>query len=62
MSRSRVIFARKNLKGMEKCLSCMYLSLFVMPIKCVGYVFHLRIQLAWKMMSGTISGIFAIIR
>lgn len=61
MSRSRVIFARKNLKGMEKCLSCMYLSLFVMPIKCVGYVFHLRIQLAWKMMSGTISGIFAVI-
>ena len=62
LSRSRMIFARKNLKGMEKCLSCIYLSLLVMPVKFVGYVLHLRTRMAWKMLTGTISGIFVPIR
>lgn len=58
LSRARVLFARRNLRGMRKCLSCAYLCLLAAPKKAAVYLLHGQASLAKATLCGTCKGIF----
>ncbi len=57
--RARVMYARRNVKGYRKGLSCLYLLSIVMPTKIVGYLKNKRPDLAKAVWLGTWDGLFA---
>lgn len=59
LSRSRMIYARRNVKGWRKCLSCLYLLFLAMPKKSVCFLSRKRIDLLWATIRGTCSGLTA---
>lgn len=57
LSRARVLFARRNLRGIRKCLSCAYLCLLAAPKKAAVYLLHGQATLAKATICGTYKGI-----
>lgn len=58
LSRARVLFARRNLRGIKKCLSCVYLCLLAAPKKAAVYLLHGQASLAKATLCGTCKGIY----
>lgn len=54
LSRGRILFARRNNRGLEKYLSCLYLSLIVLGRNMLRYGLHKE----WKMLKATFWGTF----
>lgn len=57
LSRSRMIYARRNNKGWRKYLACCYLLFLAMPKKLIGFARQKRADLIWANMRGTCAGI-----
>lgn len=58
--RSRVLYARRNVRSFSKILSCLYLGCVVMPLKMVEHVFNGRPDLARAVWRGTWSGLLGL--
>lgn len=58
LSRGRVLFARRNLEGMDKLLSCTYLIVVVMIRNVVEYAMQGRWNMLKAVFFGSISGLF----
>lgn len=59
MVRGRVLFARRNLKGGERLLSCFYLLFLVMSHKWLYNLLRMRWKSLWAVTAGTFAGLFA---
>lgn len=46
LSRARILYARRNIPGGEKILSCLYISLIAAPKKAMVYLLHGKFRLA----------------
>ncbi|ADV44016.1 glycosyltransferase family 2 protein [Bacteroides helcogenes] len=57
LSRARMLFARRNLSGTGKLLSCLYILTLAAPKKALTYLLHGEAALAKAAISGTWSGI-----
>ena len=57
LSRARMLYIRRNIAGMEKCLSCFYLSFIAAPKKAIIYLLKSKPQLAMAVIRGTFSGL-----
>lgn len=57
ISRARIIYARRNVQGTGKILSCLYLSLIAAPKKAVMYLLHGKYRLAVSVLHGTLRGL-----
>ena len=62
LSRARMLFARRNLRGIGKYLSCAYLCILAAPKKAAVYLLHGQIALAKATICGTCEGIYKNIR
>lgn len=58
LSRARVLFARRNLDGIRKYLSCTYICSLATPKKAIIYLLHGQPTLAKATICGTYKGIF----
>lgn len=58
LSRSRMIYARRNSKGWRKPLACSYLVFVVLPKKMLGFMLKKRIDMLNAVFSGTFVGLF----
>lgn len=58
LSRSRMIYARRNCKGWRKPLACSYLLFVVLPKKMLGFMLKKRIDMLNAVFSGTFAGLF----
>jgi len=58
LTRSRLIYARRNCKGMYKYLSCIYQLLFAIPKKIFFYFRKRRFNLIKAIWNGAWSGLF----
>ena len=58
LSRARVLFARRNLQGIRKYLSCTYLCILAAPKKAAVYLLHGQGTLAKATLCGTYRGMF----
>lgn len=56
LSRSRIIYARRNIKGWRKYLFYVYLLLLVMPKKLITFLRQRRVDLFWASIRGTYAG------
>ena len=56
--RGRVLFARRNLRGVDKILSCIYLIGIVMPRLVLRYLLRGRWKSLWAVISGSFNGLF----
>lgn len=59
LSRARMLFARRNLRGVLKYLSCTYICLLAAPKKAATYLLHGQAALAKAAIYGTYKGIYA---
>lgn len=59
LSRARVMYARRNVKGFDKMLSCLYILLLAAPKKSVSHFIHRDFKLGLASMKGAICGLFA---
>ncbi len=57
--RARVMYARRNRRGINKVLSCIYLLCIVMPSKIFSYLKTKRPDLASAVWRGTWNGLFS---
>lgn len=57
--RGRILFARRNLKGLDKVLSCFYLTGFVMPVNVLRNLFRGRWKSLYAVVTGTLNGLVA---
>lgn len=57
MTRARLFFARRNLKGLEKLFSCIYLSTVSFTKNSIHYLFHKEWNLFYALWSGTLNGL-----
>ena len=57
LSRARVLFARRNLLGIKKFLSCAYLCILATPKKAIVYLLHGQVALAKATVYGTYKGL-----
>ena len=57
LSRARVLFARRNLLGVKKFLSCAYLCILATPKKAIVYLLHGQVALAKATVYGTYKGL-----
>lgn len=55
--RGRVLFARRNLRGVEKVASCLYLVGIVMPRFLLLYMLKGRWKSLWAVVTGTFDGL-----
>lgn len=62
LSRARMLFARRNLRGIGKYLSCAYLCILAAPKKAAVYLLHGQVALAKATICGTCEGIYKNIR
>lgn len=58
LSRSRIIFARRHLPGLNKLLSCTYLLSIVLTRDIINYIYRGRLDLALAAFKGSWSGIW----
>lgn len=58
LRRARVMYARRNVRGFRRWLSCLYLLGAVMPGKIMGHLKNRRPDLAAAVWRGTWSGLF----
>lgn len=56
LSRARILYARRNIPGGEKILSCLYISLIAAPKKAMVYLLHGKFRLAAAVIQGTFRG------
>lgn len=56
LSRARMIYARRNVLGIKKQLSCLYTSCVAAPKKSLLYMLHGKVALALAVIRGTFSG------
>lgn len=56
LSRARILYARRNIPGGEKILSCLYISLIAAPKKSMVYLLHGKFRLAVAVIRGTFRG------
>ena len=56
LSRARILYARRNIPGGEKLLSCLYISLIAAPKKAMVYLLHGKFRLAAAVIRGTFRG------
>lgn len=56
LSRARILYARRNIPGGEKILSCLYISLIAAPKKAMVYLLHGKFRLAAAVIRGTFRG------
>lgn len=54
LSRARILFARRNNRGIDKYLSCLYLATLVLAKRALYYMFRGE----WKMLRAALSGSF----
>ncbi len=47
LTRGRILFARRNTKGMQKVLSFLYLNIITVPKTTLVYLFKRRLDLVW---------------
>lgn len=59
LSRARILYARRNVTGIGKWLSCLYISFVAAPKKAIAYLIHGRFALAAAAMRGNFSGFFS---
>lgn len=59
LSRARMIYARRNLLGIERFLSCMYILSIAAPKKAVTYLLNKKQPLAAAVFRGTFSGLIS---
>ena len=57
LSRARILYARRNISGGKKILSCLYLSLIAAPKKAVMYLLHGKYRLTISVLHGTLQGL-----
>lgn len=57
LSRSRVIYARRNCRGIRKLLSCSYLLFAVLPKAVLIYLLKRRLDLFFAVFRGTFAGL-----
>lgn len=57
LSRARILYARRNISGGKKILSCLYLSLIAAPKKAVMYLLHGKCRLTISVLHGTLQGL-----
>lgn len=57
LSRSRVIYARRNCRGIRKLLSCSYLLFAVLPKAALIYLLKRRLDLFFAVFRGTFAGL-----
>ena len=60
LSRARVLYARRNIPGIRKLLSCLYLSFIAAPKKSIIYLLHGKFQLATAVIRGTFRGLISL--
>lgn len=56
MSRARMLFARRNLSGINQTLSCLYIGLIATPKKAITHLLHGRISLTMAVLKGMMHG------
>lgn len=56
LSRARMIYARRNIIGFKKLLSCCYISGIAAPKKAISYLLHGKITLTIAVIKGTYNG------
>ena len=59
LSRARMLYARRNLFGIERFLSCIYILCIAAPKKAITYLLNKKHQLATAVFRGTFSGLFS---
>lgn len=59
LSRARILYARRNVTGCRKWLSCLYIFFVAAPKKTINYLIHGKLQLAAAVVRGIFSGIFS---
>lgn len=59
LSRARILYARRNITGCRKWLSCLYIFFVAAPKKTINYLIHGKLQLAAAVVRGNFSGIFS---
>lgn len=57
MTRSRLLFARRNLKGTDKCLSCLYQVCVVLPKNLLVYALKRNGKMAVASWKGVVRGL-----
>ncbi|RGN30350.1 glycosyltransferase family 2 protein [Bacteroides oleiciplenus] len=57
LARSRMIYARRNCKGLRKPLSCLYQCILVLPKKILHYMYRQRFDLVSAVWKGTFQGL-----
>ncbi|CAK7083952.1 MAG: hypothetical protein BACD_04286 [Bacteroides rodentium] len=59
LSRSRIIYARRNCRGGYKLLACSYLLFVVLPKAALIYLVKLRLDLSLAVFQGSFSGLLS---
>lgn len=59
LSRARVLYARRNIPGSERILSCLYITFIAAPKKTVAYLLHGKFRLAVAVIRGTFYGLIS---
>lgn len=59
LSRARILYARRNITGCRKWLSCLYIFFVAAPKKTINYLIHGKLQLAAAAINGTFNGLFS---
>lgn len=58
LSRARMIYARRNCRGIDKPLACLYQLFLAVPKKTISYLLKNRFDLSKSVCKGAISGLF----
>lgn len=59
LSRARVLYARRNIPGSERILSCLYITFIAAPKKTVAYLLRGKFRLAVAVIRGTFYGLIS---
>lgn len=57
LSRARLLFARRNLSGIKKALSCLYICCIATPKKAMTYLLQGQFKLSLATLHGTLKGL-----
>lgn len=58
LSRARMIYARRNCRGIDKPLACLYQLFLAIPKNAISYLLKNRFDLSKSVCKGAISGLF----
>lgn len=59
LSRARLLFARRNISGIDKYLSCLYICFIATPKKAILYLLHGKLSLTMATLRGTFNGLIS---